>query len=58
MRSENCEKCICRLCVKNAENYDDGMCKKCESCAKDGFSDIVRKPHDCENLVFAVWEGD
>ena len=51
MRNQVCEKCRCRICLENAEDNADGMCRNCECCAENDFKDPVKKPQDCE-----MWE--
>lgn len=54
MRDTACEKCRCRLCMENAEDNTDGMCRNCERCPENDFKYRVKKPQDC-----VMWEdGD
>lgn len=51
MRNEACENCRCRICLENAENHADGMCRNCEACLDNGFKFKVKKVQDCD-----MWE--
>lgn len=51
MKDQKCEKCMCRKCLENAEDYADGMCRNCECCAENDFKFRVKKPQDCD-----MWE--
>lgn len=52
MDDKVCDMCRCRICVYNAENNADGMCRNCEACWDNEFKFKVWVPQDCE-----MWEG-
>lgn len=47
MKSPKCEKCLCRKCVYNAEDYADGMCLNCENCEGNNFKYKVNRLDRC-----------
>ena len=51
MRDITCEKCRSSICVENAEDNADGMCRNCELCVENGFKYQVKNPKNCE-----MWE--
>ena len=47
MRDMNCNSCLCRKCLDNAENNADEMCRNCDCCRENDFKYAVKSVEFC-----------